>query len=162
MKKLLLLVLFVIFANGIEVVWNSGDGVSDSEFERMKKEYIEKNYASEVKEWEKQQYILLVDNLMWQDNKVALTNKMTWNEAVKYCQNLQLAGFTDWRLPTLKELKELFKYKSKLKYITSDYYWSSITDNSDSKYAGIVYFYNGRDALHDKSSSYYIRCIREQ
>lgn len=30
-------------------------------------------------------------------------DKMTYNEAVEYCKNLRLGGYSDWRLPTLEE-----------------------------------------------------------
>jgi formylglycine-generating enzyme required for sulfatase activity len=32
---------------------------------------------------------------------------MTWDEAIQYAQNLRLGGFSDWRLPTRAELREL-------------------------------------------------------
>jgi hypothetical protein len=40
--------------------------------------------------------------LMWaaKDNGKAVT----WHKAVSYCHSLRLAGFSDWRLPTLDEL----------------------------------------------------------
>jgi len=39
--------------------------------------------------------------LMWQQTPE--TNKMTYIEAVEYVENLELGGYTDWRLPTIKE-----------------------------------------------------------
>jgi len=36
-------------------------------------------------------------------------NSYTHDEALNYCENLQLAGFDDWRLPTSKELYTIFK-----------------------------------------------------
>jgi len=35
--------------------------------------------------------------------------KMDWNEAVKYCDNLTEDGHSDWRLPTISELRHLIK-----------------------------------------------------
>ena len=32
---------------------------------------------------------------------------MTWEEALAYCDNLDLVGREDWRLPTLKELDSI-------------------------------------------------------
>ena len=53
--------------------------------------------------------------LMWQQDTDRQTgNKyyvlMTWEEALLYCENLQLGGYTDWRLPTVKELRSLADY----------------------------------------------------
>jgi hypothetical protein len=39
--------------------------------------------------------------LMWQ--KVPYEGKMSYDEAVEYVENLELGGYTDWRLPTIKE-----------------------------------------------------------
>lgn len=44
--------------------------------------------------------------LMWtaKDNG----NDITWSKAMKYCQNLSLAGYSDWRLPTIDELQTIY------------------------------------------------------
>ena len=33
---------------------------------------------------------------------------VSWKRAVKYCRNLRLAGFSDWRLATLAELGAIY------------------------------------------------------
>ena len=43
-----------------------------------------------------------IGNLVWSDRS---SNKMTWSSAKQYCENLTEGGFTDWRLPTISELK---------------------------------------------------------
>ena len=33
---------------------------------------------------------------------------VSWKGAVKYCRNLRLAGYSDWRLATLAELRAIY------------------------------------------------------
>ncbi|MGA9063175.1 MAG: DUF1566 domain-containing protein [Terracidiphilus sp.] len=44
--------------------------------------------------------------LMWtaKDNG----ENVTWGKAMKYCQNLSLAGYSDWRLPSIDELQGIY------------------------------------------------------
>lgn len=43
--------------------------------------------------------------LIWQANSFA--DSLTWEDALQYAESLNLAGFTDWRLPNIKELQSL-------------------------------------------------------
>lgn len=44
--------------------------------------------------------------LMWtaKDNGYDIT----WGKAMKYCRNLSLAGYSDWRLPSINELQGIY------------------------------------------------------
>ena len=46
-------------------------------------------------------------SLMWTQLPAAAMN---WNSALSYAENLALAGYTDWRLPNVKELQTLTDY----------------------------------------------------
>jgi Protein of unknown function (DUF1566) len=49
--------------------------------------------------------------LMWtaKDNG----KDIRWKGAMKYCRNLRLAGYSDWKLPTLTELEEIYDSSAK-------------------------------------------------
>jgi len=70
-------------------------------------------------------------HLMWQKQDDGTTR--TWTAAITYCEGQILAGHTDWRLPTIKELKsiaDMTKYDPSINTTyfpgtQSSYYWSS-------------------------------------
>jgi hypothetical protein len=68
--------------------------------------------------------------LMWQKNSSA--NGMTWEDSINYCENLEEAGYSDWRLPTKRELVSITKLDKESFYIDTNFfsceqysYWSS-------------------------------------
>ena len=107
-------------------------------------------------------------NLMWQDNHESKTVQKNWQDAIHYCENLTFAGYSDWRLPGIVELESIAddtKYNPAIKIgfknVTSDYYWSSSPNVSDSSNAWLVYFNFGNDSWGGKSTSYLVRCVRD-
>jgi len=59
----------------------------------------------------------LVTGLMWSqspdmdgDGDIDVNDKMTYDEAVAYAATFSLASYTDWRLPTIKELYSLIQF----------------------------------------------------
>jgi hypothetical protein len=56
--------------------------------------------------------------LTWQDNSAVKETKMTWQDTKSYCSELNLGGYSDWRLPNIKELQSIVdirKYKPAIK-----------------------------------------------
>ncbi|MDB4444071.1 DUF1566 domain-containing protein [bacterium] len=53
----------------------------------------------------------LSTNLMWL--KCPKSSTETWDEAVKYCRNLEHEGYKGWRLPTLEEWGKMLDRKQK-------------------------------------------------
>ena len=72
-------------------------------------------------------------------------NKMPWNDALNYCQNLTEGDFNDWRLPSIAVLKTLVQNCSSAK-CTDDY------TGKYSKFGDTVYLWSssegGRGRLH--------------
>ena len=74
--------------------------------------------------------------------------------------------FSDWRLPTIKELLTLVNYnKNKpacdLQDIKSSYYWSCSTTPTGSSLAWRVDFLVGSAFQSGMSSSFFVRCVRD-
>jgi len=105
-----------------------------------------------------------VTGLEWQDDESV---KKSWEEAIEYCEALELGGHTDWRLPSFNELYTIADHTKKnpaidaiFQAIVSAHYWSSTTIVGNEDYAWHVYFYDGYDYWDNKSGSGYVRCVR--
>ena len=110
-------------------------------------------------------------NLEWQDDYSDNSNSLkqtTWQNAIDYCENLNLDGKSDWRLPNTNELVSLVddkKYNPSIDAIfqntNSSNSWSSTTDVNNVNDAWIVSFdYGHQDYNGTKANSYYVRCVR--
>jgi len=106
-----------------------------------------------------QEVVLDTDtNLLWQDNSDTKTLKKNWQDAIDYCKNLNLHGIKGWQLPERSALKDLVdKNKG---FSDAGFYWSSSSGVSGSIYAWGVYVYSGGDGTHDRSYSFFVRCVR--
>lgn len=137
-----------------QIIWNSDSKsyISDSEYNKAMLKYVESKYPKKVTK--------TIDGLMWQDNYESKSITRDWYGAKKYCSNLSLVGYSDWRLPNIDELKNLYKKKDKLKNFTSNGYWSSTTNASYTSYAWGVYFDYGYSHNYYKANSDYVRCVR--
>jgi len=108
-------------------------------------------------------------NLMWaaRDNG----EDINWWNAKSYCENYRGGGYTDWRMPTPKELSGLYgtgeespqecKPSSSVKItklirLTCCCPWSSEEDGSSAVY---VYFKDGKGYRTDKAMSRYQRIL---
>jgi len=58
--------------------------------------------------------------LMWQQSPPS--NGYGWDQAETYCEDLELAGYDDWRLPTLKELFAIGNYSEGWPYLDETYF----------------------------------------
>jgi len=119
-------------------------------------------------------------DLTWQDNKEAvekvyeLKSGIFSTGAIDYCSKLELNGFTDWRLPTIREyinILDISKYnpaiRVKFKYIIlkdnydGDYYWTSTL--RDDQYTYVINIKSGSfsGSWNKKEYHYFVRCVRK-
>ena len=118
-------------------------------------------------------------NLMWQndysDNKGYATNDavpdINHTNATSYCTAIDLAGHTDWRLPSRRELQSLVDYSKPYPgpviadafvstTLNDDWYWTGTDYSADTTAAWFVFFYDGGVFTRTKSHTYYVRCVR--
>jgi hypothetical protein len=132
-----------------------------------------KNIDADYQEQTKDGDTFIADNrttLIWEvktaENK---NNRYTYEEAEIYCDQLTLGGYTDWRLPTIKELNSILDVNTYNPSIDTYYfrntvaslYWSStayayIYDD----YAWGINFRHGLVYYISVLSDFYVRCVR--
>ena len=83
-----------------------------------------------------------------------LEGHYTWREAKKACTKLG-AG---WRLPTKKELHEMYEKRDMVGGFSNSYYWSSTEVGN--YFAWIQYFSTGAQDGDDKGFTSFVRAVR--
>lgn len=111
--------------------------------------------------------------LMWVTNPdgAGIGGVYNWPDAVKTCAGLKYAGFSDWRLPEIKELAGLVDSKVSGDASTREarrfldakpgHYWASTTDQTNAASAWVVLFNSGSMYGYGKTERNYIRCVRK-
>lgn len=108
------------------------------------------------------------NSLMWQDNAVVASAKYNRSDAINYCANLDFAGYSDWRLPTINEYLSIADYSrydpavvSTFLNTAASYYWSStpFAPLPDAA-AWAVDFRDGFVKISTVGLTYYVRCVR--
>ena len=107
--------------------------------------------------------------LMWQRGEAG---SMNWEDAISYCEGLSLAGYTDWRLPNIKELRSIVDNR-RYDPAMDDAFFLDIDDGGDSFWsstngtttpeadAWCVIFRTGDvDWPTGKGLPSYVRCVR--
>jgi len=92
----------------------------------------------------------------------------TWENALTQCEGLIFAGYSDWRLPNIKELMSIVDYQNYNPSINTTYfpangngnYWSATTYVYNTSYAWRVYFGYASVDGSNKTYGNYVRCVR--
>lgn len=116
--------------------------------------------------------------LQWHDYNDAAEKRVSWEEALNYCDDLSLSTYTDWRLPNVNELRSLFSFKTysrpqngsliedTFKFSTTEAYWTSTTLATNTEHAYLVHFGDGsiqtnlKTHGHSNDVPVHVRCVR--
>jgi hypothetical protein len=106
-----------------------------------------------------------VTGLMWEKTG---TSGKTWEQSLNYCESLNLGGYSDWRLPTVKELQSIADYGRIRPAVNSMYfpntalnvYWASTTHATTTNQGWGVDFTYGFDYGYEKTYSFNVRAVR--
>ena len=108
------------------------------------------------------------NSLMWIDDRTVIDLMLTHEEATKYCEDLNHAGYSNWRLPDIKEFKLIVDKKNERNYINKrfrynvpDGYWASKAHwRTLWFYADYMYFISGTPYYDSRHKKKYVRCVR--
>ncbi|MDD2364765.1 MAG: DUF1566 domain-containing protein [Desulfuromonadaceae bacterium] len=140
--------------------------------EAKRKAEDEKRAAREVAATELERLIYTdpQSGLQWARNGNIAGKEMNWNDAMRWAENLNYAGYSDWRLPTKEELETFAKRGGNrpsewfnangFSGVRSGYYWSGSTYANGTDSAWFVSMVSGYVGSNYKSSSYCVWPVR--
>jgi len=128
--------------------------------------------VEEVSKSEDLVYLQRSTGLLWQDEaytdeeiagfKREHSNQKAGNfgHAKQYCENLEYAGFTDWRLPTSDDLTGIYHNAVKVfRHNKENDFWSSTPTTRDRYY--VVFPSDGMRYARSTRQSNFIRCVKD-
>jgi len=111
------------------------------------------------------------NKLMWQDTRDNAKILFTQDHAVEYCEKLNLGGFRDWELASVKNYETIIdktrkefqpKVNKAFKYVRKDNYWSRDRTwvRNFGAYGYYVFFKSGTIYYQNRTYPKYVRCVR--
>ncbi len=108
------------------------------------------------------------NNIYWQDNQSSQETSEDWDDALLYCDKLDLNDLEQWRLPTFKELFSTIDFtrhnpaiNSKFQYVTSTTYWTSTSFSNNRSRAWNIDFKTGKTYFSYKTTNHAVRCVKD-
>ncbi|MCK5110774.1 MAG: DUF1566 domain-containing protein [Arcobacteraceae bacterium] len=110
------------------------------------------------------------NNLMWQDTRANTVMIGSQEEATEYCEELDLGGYTNWRLPEKEECEYIvdktrddeIMINKAFRHIKQEGYWtSSRTWRTFYRYGYYLYIKSGTFYYENRSYPKFFRCVRD-
>jgi len=106
--------------------------------------------------------------LVWQDDQAVGNVTKSYSDAKKYCEQLKVDGFEDWRLPTLFELytivdmrRERPALKDGFEMRVEEWFWTATLFAGDPKReAWRLSFRYGETEPSRQDRTLHVRCVR--
>jgi hypothetical protein len=105
--------------------------------------------------------LLIVNNLMWSDS---IGEDLTFDEAKDYAKKCRDGGYTNWRVPTAKELVDTIDWEKGKSAITRGAYGNYWSSSQDSATYGWNLTFNSSNSLMNsiyKADGFSARCVRD-
>ena len=87
-------------------------------------------------------------------------DRITWDIAYNKIKTLNHGGFSDWTLPTIKELNKLYKKKNEIGNFEDYYYWTSIQYSENFACCQTFSSFGSQGSLLKKESTGKVRAVR--
>jgi hypothetical protein len=129
--------------------------------------YEEIPYKLQLSPEEIRTFTTRIPNYVWEDTLEAVTQNTTWDQAKRYCEELEIAYLKDWRLPTLQEMEILYGHFKEDIYngFGEPFYWSDETSEDDAGIWDYAMVKNFTDGIEKKSIQDFeqgkVRCIHD-
>jgi hypothetical protein len=153
------------FAKDFIETWKDADLIDEIDKEKYRIKTIVEQKTDTLKESENDEIIVVADEMKKKYpelKNVSMiqkypSNDLTYKQALKYAEELKLAGYTDWRLPTFREAKQIAKTFGKEMKLNFAYWTSTRYLNSDPY---VVNHRGDNDSTDHELSFYECFCVR--
>jgi len=113
--------------------------------------------------------VIEYNSLVWQDNRPSQHLLMNYKDAFNYCDNLDISGYKDWKIPKIVQLQSIIDLNAVNPAVINIFnniapfkYWSSTPFEVNKEGVWVVNFAQGRTEYYRKESNKFnIKCVHQ-
>jgi hypothetical protein len=107
--------------------------------------------------------------LLWQDNSPSKDLLMNYDDAFNYCDNLELSGYKEWKIPSISQLQSIIDLSTVNPSVVNIFdnvlpfkYWSSTPFSVNKEGMWVVNFVAGRTEYYRKrNNKFNVKCVHQ-